>query len=203
MKFSQKIFFVYCAILALFISISGILNIKTTETALFQLAFLPVPIYFLASIGRYLIQNRKQKKKKDKVDLPLGSGFSLGKGRVVFVVIIFLILLAMSARRILTNRNNPPETEIQREGINIKEYIVEEPKKFVLIKADDASIEINVREEPSTASSILGKAPIDEQYEYVSENETWFEIVFDEELTGWVHKDYAIMAEESDENAEE
>ena len=36
MKISQKIFFVYCAILALFISISGILNIKGIETALFQ-----------------------------------------------------------------------------------------------------------------------------------------------------------------------
>jgi uncharacterized protein YgiM (DUF1202 family) len=133
----------------------------------------------------------------------LGSGFSLGKGRVVFVVILFLSLLATGARRILTNRNNPPETETQREGINIKEYIVEEPKKFVLIKADDASIEINVREEPSTASKILGKVVVDEQYEYVSENDIWFEIIFDEELTGWVHKDYAIIAEESNENAEE
>lgn len=203
MKISQKIFFVYCAILALFISISGIINIKSIETALFQLAFLPVPIYFLISIVRYLIQNKKQKKKKDKGGLPLGSGFTLGKGRITFVVIIFLLLLATSGRRILTNRNNPPEVETQREGINIKEYIVEEPKKFVLIKADDASSEINVREKPSTASNILGKATVGEQYEYISENEIWFEIVFDEELTGWVHKDYAIIAEESNENAEE
>jgi len=202
MKISQKIFFVYCAILALFISISGILNIKGIETALFQLAFLPVPIYFLVSIGRYLIQNKKQKKKKGKVDLPLGSGFSLGKGRLTFVIILFLVLFATSAHRILTNINNPPETEGQREGINIKEYIIE-PKKFVLIKADDASSEINVREESSTASKILGKVNVGEQYEYVSENEIWFEIVFNEESTGWVHKDYAIMAEESNKNAEE
>ena len=203
MKISQKIFFVYCAVLALFISISGILNIKTMETALFQLAFLPVPIYFLVSIGRYLIQNKKQKKKKDKESLPLGSGFSLEKGRIVFVVILFLLLLAIGARRILTNDSSPTAVETQREGININEYIVEQPKKFVLIKADDASIEINVREEPSTASIILGKATVGEQYEYVSENDIWFEIIFDEELTGWVHKDYAIMAEESNENAEE
>lgn len=203
MKISQKIFFVYCAILALFISISGILNIKGIETALFQLAFLPVPIYFLASIGRYLIQNNKQGKKKDKTDLPLGTGFSLGKGRLTFVIILFLILLATSARRILTNTINPPEVENQREGINIKEYIVEQPKKFVLIKTDDASSEINVREESSTASKILGKVTVGEQYEYVSENETWFKIVFDEKLTGWVHKDYAVMAEENNENAEE
>jgi uncharacterized protein YgiM (DUF1202 family) len=203
MKISQKIFFVYCAVLALFISISGILNIKTIETALFQLAFLPVPIYFLASIGRYLIQNRKRKKKKGKKDLPLGSGFSLGSGRVTFVVIIFLLLMAMGARRILINDNNQSEVETQREGININEYIVEDPKKFVLIKADDASSKINIREEPSTASEILGTVNVDEEYEFVSENETWFEIVFDEELAGWVHKNYAIMAEENIENAEE
>jgi len=202
MKISQKIFFIYCAILALFISISGILNAKSIETVLFQLAFLPVPIYFLASVVRYLIQNKKQKTKKDKRDLPLGSGFSLGKGRVVFVVIIFLLLLATSARRVLINNNNPPETETQKEGVNIKEYIVEEPKKFVLIKSDDASFEINVREKPSTASKILGKVTVDKQYEYVSENEIWFEIVFDEELMGWIHKDYAMMAEENVENAE-
>lgn len=203
MKASQKIFFVYCAILALFISISGILNINGIETALFQLAFLPVPIYFLASIGKYIIQNRKQKKKKGEKDLPLGSGFSLSSGRITFIIILFLLLLATSARRILTNNNNPPEAENQREGININEYIVENPKKFVLIKSDDASSEINVREESSTASKILGKVEVDKEYEYVSENETWFEINFDEELSGWVHKDYAIMAEESNENAEE
>ncbi len=203
MKISQKIFFVYCAILALFISISGIINIKTMETALFQLAFLPVPIYFLVSIGRYLIQNKKQKKKKDKENLPLGSGFSLEKGRIVFVIILFLLLLAIGARRILTNDSSPTAVETQREGININEYIVEQPKKFVLIKSDDASSEINVREESSTTSNILGKVTVGEQYEYVSESETWFEIIFDEELTGWVHKDYAIMAEEYNENAEE
>ena len=203
MKISQKIFFVYCAILALFISISGILNIKSIETALFQLAFLPVPIYFLASVGRYIIQNRKQKKKKGKKNLPLGSGFSLGSGRITFIVIVFLILLAMSARRILTINNAPSETETQKEGVNINEYIIEDTKKFVLIKADDASFEINVREKPSTTSEILGKVEVDKEYEYVSENEIWFEIVFDEELTGWVHKDYAIMAEENSENAEE
>ena len=203
MKVSQKIFFVYCAVLALFISISGILNAKSIETALFQLAFLPVPIYFLVSIGRYLIQNKKQKKKKDKESLPLGSGFSLEKSRIIFVTILFLLLLAIGARRILTNDSSPPVVETQREGININEYIVEQPKKFVLIKSDDASSEINVREESSTASNILGKVPVDEQYEYVSESEAWFEIIFDEELTGWVHKDYAIIAEESNENAEE
>jgi uncharacterized protein YgiM (DUF1202 family) len=93
--------------------------------------------------------------------------------------------------------------ELQREGININEYIVENPKKFVLIRADDASFEINVREEPSTASEILGKVEVDKEYEYISEDEVWFEIVFDEELTGWVHKDYAIMAEENSKNAEE
>ncbi len=203
MKASQKIFFVYCAILALFISISGILNISGIETALFQLAFLPVPIYFLASIGRYIIQNRKQKKKKGEKDLPLGSGFSLSSGRITFIIILFLLLLATSARRILTNNNNPPKAENQREGININEYIVENPKKFVLIKSDDASSEINIREESSTASKILGKVEVNKEYEYVSENKAWFEIIFDEELSGWVHKDYAIMAEESNENAEE
>ncbi|MBU0572679.1 SH3 domain-containing protein [Patescibacteria group bacterium] len=203
MKISQKIFFVYCAILALFISISGILNITSIETALLQLVFLPVPIYFLVSIGRYLIQNKNRKKTKNKEGLPLGSGFSLGKGRVVFVVIIFLLLLATSARRILTTNKTPAEAEPQKEGVNINEYIVEEPKKFVLIRSDDASSEINVREESSTASEILGKVVVNEKYEYVSENENWFEIVFDEELTGWVHKDYAIIAEENNEDAEE
>ena len=203
MKISQKIFFVYCTILALFISISGILNITGIETALFQLVFLPVPLYFLVSIIRYLIQSKKQKKKKDKKGLPLGSGFSLGKGRVVFVVILFLLLLATSARKILTTDNTPSEPEPQKEGVNINEYIVKEAEKFVLVISEDASSEINVRKESSTASDILGKVIVDEKYKYVSENEDWFEIVFDEELTGWVYKDYAIMAEENSKNAEE
>ncbi len=203
MKISQKIFFVYCAVLALFISISGILNIKNIETALFQLAFLPVPIYFLVSTIRYLIQRKKHKKKKGKKNLPLGSGFSLGSGRTTFVIIIFLLLLATSIRRILTIKNNSPDTEIQKEGVNINEFIVEKPKKYVLIKSDDASTEVNVRNSASTASKILGKVSVDEKYEFVSEDGTWFEIVFDEELTGWVHKNYAIMAEENSENAEE
>jgi len=203
MKISQKIFFVYCAILALFISTSGILNITGIETALFQLVFLPVPIYFLVSIIKYLIQNKKRKKTKNKKDIPLGSGFSLGKGRVVFVVVLFLLLLATSARRILTTNNTPAEAEPQREGVNISEYIVEDSKKFVLIVSEDASSEINVRKKSSTASEILGKVSVDEQYEYVSENEGWFEIIFEEEVTGWVHKDYAIMAEENNKNAEE
>ena len=202
MKISQKIFFVYCAILALFISISGILNITTIESALFQLVFLPVPLYFLGSIIRYLIQGRKQKKKKDKKNLPLGSGFSLGKGRGVLVVIIFLFLVAISAKRILTINNTPTEAEPEREGVNINEYIIKEPQKFVIIKSDDASSEINVREESSTTSKILGKVVVDEKYEYVSENENWFEIIFDKELTGWVYKDYATMAEENSENTE-
>ena len=192
----KKLLFIYSAILAIFISASGISNVRNIDSALFQLAFLPVPLYFVGSFFGYLIQLKRQ---KGKESLPLGAGFSLGKGRVMFIIIIFLVLLATSTRRILTSAENPPETEQKREGINIKDYIKEKPKKFVVIKADDASSEINVREEPSTASEILDKVTPEEEYEYKSENEDWFEIVLDEEKTGWIHKDYASIVEENTE----
>ena len=82
----------YCTLVALFLSLSGFLTVKTTEGIVFQLLFLPITLYFVFSVFRNL--------KSHTLDVNL-SGRTTA---IVVFLIIFAILLAVSIKNILAQR---------------------------------------------------------------------------------------------------
>lgn len=54
---------------------------------------------------------------------------------------------------------------------------------------------LNVRDEPSTAGSIIGRALPGEEYEYTGSNVGWYEITLSATTTGWVYEKYVEIIE--------
>ena len=79
----------WCTLVALFLSLSGFLTVKTTQGIVFQFLFLPITLYFLFSAFRNL--------KSRTLDVNL-SGRTTS---IVVFVIIFAILLGLAIRNIL------------------------------------------------------------------------------------------------------
>lgn len=79
----------YCTLIALFLSVSGFLTARTTESLIFQVMFLPITLYFLIGVFRNL--------KSKTLDVIL-SGRSTA---IAVFIIIFTILLALAAKNIL------------------------------------------------------------------------------------------------------
>jgi hypothetical protein len=97
MRLASSIFFFYCLILAVFISVSGFITGSNQGQLLFQLIFLPVTFYFLLTAGRSL----KRSKVKDKQGPPLGGiNLSDRSSTVIFAMVLLLILVLISLYRI-------------------------------------------------------------------------------------------------------
>jgi len=89
-RLGKKLFFYYCALFAFLIIVSGIaLNIKS-ESWLFQLIFLPVPLYFVI----LFISRIGKKQKNNGQSSPSAVGF-------VTILFIFIILLSLGVYRVI------------------------------------------------------------------------------------------------------
>lgn len=70
----------------------------------------------------------------------------------------------------------------------------QEPKiiEFVIIAIKDGSNSVNIRKNSTTASSKVGKANEGERFELISEEDGWYEIVFEGEIA-YVSSKYAVI----------
>jgi uncharacterized protein YgiM (DUF1202 family) len=74
----------------------------------------------------------------------------------------------------------------------------ETPKKIVVIKIDDGSESVNVRQDPATNSEKIGQAKDGDTFELVSETSGWYQIKLDDSTTAFVSARYAQI--EGEEN---
>jgi len=82
------------------------------------------------------------------------------------------------------------EIEIEREEVEVK--------KMVIIKVDDESDRVNIRQKPTTASEKVGQAKNGDSFELVSVDSDWYEIKLDDNLTGYISTELAqIKGEEN------
>lgn len=81
------------------------------------------------------------------------------------------------------------------EVLNLEEIEAQKNESNRIVIAETGIGYLNVRESYSTNSKIVGKANSNEEYRFISQNEGWYEIVLDENLSGWVSGDYVEEVE--------
>ena len=181
----------FCTILAIFITISGILNATTMEGFFFQLMFFPIT-FFLA------------KSSFDQIILKKSTAPNITKKSKSFFVtsiIIFFLLMFIGLRSVARSMKNQ-ENEIATITLdeNNKTIMVdtsenEDNKNIIIIKADNPKAIINVRETPSDTSPIINQARVGQEFEFLSTKDDWYEITIDEKTIGWIKADSTIKKE--------
>lgn len=173
----KKILFYYCLLLALFISISGIISSKNTSSLLFQLFFMPITIYFIYSV---LIQFFDKKTK------PIISS-TINRGTLFITIVLFLFLVVTSIIRIT---KKPPKLTKQP----VKIVLSPSPKlvitPYLRVKSEYLKDVINVRKSATSTSTIIGILDTGKKYQIISKKDRWYEIIYDQGLNGFVNEKF-------------
>ncbi|HJY98368.1 MAG TPA: SH3 domain-containing protein [Patescibacteria group bacterium] len=67
------------------------------------------------------------------------------------------------------------------------------PEPTKVVKVPDGAPNINIRQEPSLESAIIGKAVGGDEFEFVSENSGWYEIKLGANETGFVMTEFTVL----------
>lgn len=183
-EIAARIFLLICALLSTLASLSGVLSIKKTEDLVFQLAFLPITLFFIFETISVFFTDKK----------PLFETLFSGKKNLFIFALI--ILLAASTLKILSfGRSHEVKEEIKPTPILVhKETSSPTPKPtsspYVTIKTNNPETLVNLRKEPTTASDIIGNLKNGEKYSLIDQKGDWYQIKIDETLSGWVFRDY-------------
>lgn len=70
------------------------------------------------------------------------------------------------------------------------------PMKIVTVILEDKSSKVNIRQEPSKTSRIIGQAENGSSYELISKTTDWYEVKLVNELIGYISADYIWKDEE-------
>ena len=119
--------------------------------------------------------------------------FELVVAAVVLVLLVGLGIRNIRVSEARTADSMPPsEPSVAQEGLEAEIVKFEEVEpKMVVIKIDDGSTGVNIRQNPTTQSEEIGKAKDGETFEFVSMNSGWYEVKLDDNSTGFVSGQYA------------
>ena len=176
----------FCTLLAVFITISGIVIAKTMEGFLLQLLFFPITIFLVKSSFDQIFRKKN-----------IAPNITLKRSKSFFAtsMIIFFLLMFIGIRSVARSMENQ-ENEIATIALDEdnKTIIVdtskgEEDKKIIIIKADNPKAVINIRESANDISPIIYQARVGQEFEFLSTIEDWYEIKIDNETIGWIKAD--------------
>lgn len=201
-KVFSKLFLFYSAILAVFITVSGLLTLKDVNGALFQLAFLPVTLFFLWAVVKEIVNVFKKDKKKT-TDYAVSLGGK--KTEIVLGVLVFAFLTGLAAKNIFLNKsttseqkngtivNSQPELTDKSQGIVFDKNATESAKKaqIVVIKITDGSSSVNLREGPSTTTKIVSTAKDGDTFDFEEEISGWYKIKLEDQSIAYITSNYA------------
>ena len=181
---TSKIFLFLVTATAIFISVSGFLT-SGGENLLFQLLFLPVTAY--------LIYVSFQAIKHTHLEVIL----SQRKGGLFFYLLLFfaLAIIAVSHLALSKEKALPPVSQEETTLPSPSPTPTPQAEKRVIIKTENPDEEVNVREEPSTASKIIGKVSQGEEFILVEKEGDWYQIKFEDGF-GYLYKEYATVAKD-------
>lgn len=196
--FAARFILFYSTILAIFIVVSGILTLKSIEQALFQLAFLPVALYLLFTMGKEIKRMIKKQEPSSHVSL---SG---RKTEFIAGIIIFIALLIIGVKN-LSSTSSAQNTRTETKENTVKsaesDPIVfekkEESGKNLVVKITDGSPSVNLRSGPGTFHDILGEAEDGQEFTYFDEDQGWYKIDFDGQ-EAWIYENYVSIEEENE-----
>ncbi len=173
----KKILFYYCFILALFISISGIIASQNTVTLMFQLLFIPITLYFAYSVFIQFF---------DKKNKPITSSV-MNRGALFITLVLFVLLLVTSIMRVVKK----PQQEVKKSpSISISPNPRAVITPYLMVKSNYQKDIINVRQSPNSTSKIIGVLDTKKKYQIVSRKNQWFEILFENGIKGFVNEKF-------------
>ena len=181
---ASSVLLYYCTLFAVFISVSGFISAQKTGAYPFQLVFLPVTLYFLASSVRRIGGGAP--------DVSLSGR----KTSLIAAAIIFLILLGIAIKNIYVQKsspitvNNPQSTDKSNALVfNTKGALDAATLKSLVVSSDTDPL-VNVRLEPSTSSRVIGTVKDGDEFKFSEVKGEWYEIVLEGGQTGYISKRY-------------
>jgi hypothetical protein len=178
-KLSKKILFYYCTLFSITVAVSGIILNLNSERLVFQLVFLPVPLFFITLLVSEL--KRKNTNTEGSRTNPIG---------VATVLILFLLLFGIGFYNAFTARPIQKVTTEKKQTSQITTPTPTIPKERILIvKTDFESSMVNIREEASKSAKIVAKIQSGKNFTILSEEEGWYKIQLNKEETGWINKE--------------
>lgn len=176
----------FCTILAVFITVSGIVIATTMQGFLLQLLFLPITLFLVKSSFDQII---RKKSSAPNITLKRSKSF-FATSAIIFFLLMFIGI--RSVARSMENQENELTT-ISLDEDN-KTIIIDtskdgENKKILIIKADNPKAIVNIREAANDTSPIIYQARVGQEFEFLSTNDDWYEIKVDEETIGWIKTD--------------
>lgn len=162
MKLANKLLFLYCLVLSLFVVLSGLLN---ANNLMGGLILLPIPFYFVLSLA------------KRKMD---GSLPRSGKG-LVAMSLIFVILLGTGvysismARQSVMGTPSPSPVVVSKVGSAMTQVEVVVGNKPVLIKS-----------EPNEESETLEMVDVTAVFESIGKDGKWYKVLLNSGSFGWI-----------------
>jgi Bacterial SH3 domain len=198
-KIFSKVFLLYSAVLAVFITVSGILTLKDINSALFQLAFAPVTLYFLWAVVKEIINLFKKDKKKS-------TDYSVSvtgkKTEVILGILAFALLLGLGIKNIFFNTNtvseqnkpanvgSSPEGTAKSDGLVFDKNATSSAQKIVINISDGSSF-VNLREEPTTTSKVVSTAKNGDKFDYLETVNGWYKIKLADSSIAYITINYA------------
>lgn len=176
----KKFLFYYCFIISLFITISGIIASREIGQLLLQLLFLPVTVYFSYTVLVQIIDKKSTQKFNSKAN----------KFGIILTVVIFILLLIGSLFSIINTSKIKPK--VVKKSLNLTTSPSPKSNKVssVTLKQEYKTDKINVRNQPSTTGSIIGRFDQSKTYQFVANKDGWTEIIFDDKTHGFVNNKY-------------
>ena len=176
-----------CTVLALFISISGIIMVQSLEGTIIQIMFLPITIYFVISSIKQLFY-----KGHSSPNITLKSS----KSFFITAVLVFFLLMFLGVRSIAESDKKTEENtttialDSADDAIIIKTSDDSQIEKIIVIKADNPKSVISIRKTPNELSPINYQAKVGEEFEYLTNEGEWYEIKISETETGWLKEEF-------------
>ncbi|KKP72163.1 MAG: hypothetical protein UR68_C0020G0018 [Candidatus Roizmanbacteria bacterium GW2011_GWA2_35_19] len=170
----KKFLFYYCLIIALFISISGILSSQNTSQLLLQLVFLPVTIYFCYAALVQFIDKKAS----------LFPSSSTNITAIIITTVFFLLLFFISIKSVSKNTMSVKKSSTKISSVPSPKPIM---LSYVVLKKEYLNDKINIRKEASSTSEIIGTMDKEKQYQFISKSGLWFKISLNTEKPGFVN----------------
>lgn len=176
----------FCTILAVFITISGIVIAKTMQGFLLQLLFFPITLFLVKSSFDQIFL---KKNNAPNITIKRSKSFFL-TSTIIFFLLMFIGI--RSVARSMENQENEMTTitlDEDNKTIVVDTSKDDENKKILIIKADNPKAIINIRETPDEISPIIDQARVGQEFEFLSTKDDWYEIQVDEDTIGWIKAD--------------
>jgi hypothetical protein len=181
------ILFIYSALASVFLTVSGIINSKSSTPITFQLFFLPITAYFLVEII-VSIRNMIQKRGVEESEFRIKPR----KGEIVSLVIILIVLTLLgvkSMQKAGIRGSSPSQTAFPQSSPMVFPKAKIEAKKIEIV-ITDGSKSVNIRQTPNINGKAIGEAFNGEIYTLIETANGWSQIELKDGNTGYIYAKY-------------